>query len=189
MIKLVFCGALRVDMGQVDINANVSSVYEAIKLIQANRPQAIRKWFRTGKYMAVVDGKVVKSLPAMKRELHDDSVIHFCPVVCGSLFGIILAVIAVVLAIAAIALVFMRPKIDDFDKDSKSFQNDVNVSKEGVIVPVVYGGPIRVGTVVLSSDRIVGLDQDSTKDIGGGVNTGSVGGGSRSSEPGIKVLL
>lgn len=148
-------------MGQGELDVVCDNVFDSLKLIQANRPNAIRKWFRSGKYIAVVDGEIVNDINKMKSKIGEGTKVYFVPVVCGSdPFAIILGIIAIILAVVAIALVFMKPPMDDMDSDSKSYQSDVNVAREGVMLPVLYGKD-RVGTVVFSSDRGTGLTQRS----------------------------
>ena len=158
MIHLRFHGAIIADLGADHLDASVSTPMDAMKLLECNKRGILNKWFRKGHYIILVNGVPVNQ-KTMGNDLFDDDVVDFVPVVCGNeLFTIIFAIIAVVLAVAAIILALTAIPKDDMDKDSKSYQGDVNVSKEGVIVPVIWG-TTRVGTVVVSSDRIVGTNQ------------------------------
>lgn len=152
-VKVYFHGALAVELCD-ELDAAVSSPFELLKLMEANKPGIVKRWFEQGMFVLYVNDELVVN-STMHSDLKQEDVIHVVPVVAGALFGIILGVIGVILAVSALALVFMRPPIDSIATDSTSFQTPKNVNREGGIVPVIYG-TTRAGTILVSDNTFLG---------------------------------
>lgn len=134
-----------------NLEAYVATPYEALQLVEANFPGSTKLMVKYKFYMEL-NGEVVDQ-SKMHTPLKEGDEIDILPAVSGRLFGVILGIIAVVLAVAAIALAFSQPPVEDLSGESGQVQGDVNVSREGTLVPVVYGRT-RVGSKVDSSQRI-----------------------------------
>jgi predicted phage tail protein len=160
-VKLVFHGILARELCE-ELDAAVSTPFEAIKLIEANRPGTANRLFARGHYVMLLNGEIIDN-KAMYSDLREGDEIQFVPVVAGAIFGIILGIIAVVLAVTALVLAFTKPPVDDLAGDSTSFLSPTNVTREGGIVPVVYG-TTRIGSLLVSDNTFLGRSSGTTSE-------------------------
>lgn len=136
------------------IYAAIDTPMDAVRLLEANLPGSVEKWFQTGLFFVSVNGNPVYKKSDINRKLSSQDVVDFVPIVAGALSPLSIGLIVIgVLLIAAAFL--LRPSLNtgDFDKDARRFQSAANVNKEGAMVPIVYGR-FRVGSVRASSSRV-----------------------------------
>jgi predicted phage tail protein len=133
-------------------DAYVATPLEALRLVEANRPGILSLWLKNGLFIATLNGVPINQ-KTMRTKLCEDDQIDFVPAIMGRDLGLILAIIALVLAVLSVAYAFSMSPEDDAFGDERRQQSPVNVSTEGVMNPVQYG-EMRIGTRVVSSERI-----------------------------------
>ena len=156
--KLVFHGILAKEF-TAELDAFISTPYDALRLVEANRPGILRRRMAAGEYIMYVPGTGAVDQTTMQSSFQGE--LHFVPVAVGGIaVSTVIAIISVVLAVASIAFALSQAPNEDSAADAVRFQPEVNVIKEGAMVPVVYG-QTRVGSVVISSERALGQSVES----------------------------
>lgn len=151
-----FYGKLAKDF-QPTFSCAARSPYEAIQLAEANAPGKISSALASGMYIVLVGGQpVTKKL--MHEKVNGPLDISVLPVIGGAVFVIDDIIIAIVIAVVisvGISLLLAPGTPKNLDADAQSFQDAVNVNREGVMLPILMGRT-RAGSIRISSERSLG---------------------------------
>ncbi len=130
---------------------------ELMSALEANFPGITQK-VAGGKYTLVIDGEEVNE-DSKEWPFGDNSTVDLVPATEGHITGamILNAIISVAISyviykIADIISPTPQPEPDAVRADSHLFSSTVNSARQGDPVPVVYGGPILVGSRVASTN-------------------------------------
>ncbi len=190
MLRTVhFHGALRRKFNRASIKLDADSVAEAMRGLSILLP-GFTEYVRDRQY-AVTAANDRDEMPldeeALLLNLGKRKHIHVIPAAQAAGIETFLIVGLVLVAVASVATVlFMRPKAPDVASRERKDQSFIyggpaSSIEQGHPVPLIYGGPVRVGGIVVSA----GI---TTTDIGTSSYTspgGGYGGGYVGSTPGV----
>jgi predicted phage tail protein len=169
---------------------DVNSAAEAFHALTVLLPR-FKDYTRPRKYVVSIDGGQVLGAEQLPMQLGKARHIHLTP--AGMVSGVTEIIVGLTFGLIGLAIlgVLKQPKASSAsDRESKTasfiFDGPQNVMEQGHPVPLVYGGPIRVGSVVVSSGisttdaTEASVSADPTDPTFGGSYSGYVG-----STPGI----
>jgi predicted phage tail protein len=148
---------------------------ELMSALEANFPGITQK-VAGGKYTLVIDGEEINE-DSKEWPFGDNSTVDLVPATEGHITGpmilnalISVAVSYVIYKIADIISPTPQPEPDVVRADSHLFSSTVNSARQGDPVPVVYGGPILVGSRVVSTNVLTHDTNVTSADGGSFVN-------------------
>ena len=175
MITIMLYGFLGQKFGKVH-RYDVKSPAEAVRALSATIPGFRKSLADGGAYRVLIGGSSAIDKTELHNPISEKESLRIVPVIAGAgnagkiILGIVLVVVGVWtgnqyatqmgvgLIIGGVSgILFAAPSIEDGgtespnNKPSYSFNGAVNTAAQGNPVPICYGGPIIVGSQVISA--------------------------------------